>query len=73
MGLYSFIKTTPIPFPEASHSIIKVFAKSGVAKTGVWHIACLICSKGFASSGIHENASLINNVVRGASVQTLST
>jgi len=34
MGLPYCIKTTPIPFPEASHSTIKVFVKFGVAKTG---------------------------------------
>jgi len=66
MGLSSFIKTTPIPFLEASHSTIKVFVKSGVAKTGAWHIAYLIYSKASIASGVHENASLFNNVVRGA-------
>jgi len=34
MGLHSYIKTTPIPFPEASHSTIKVVVKSGIAKNG---------------------------------------
>ena len=33
MGLSSCIKTTPIPFPEASHYTLKVFVKSGIAKT----------------------------------------
>ena len=68
MGLSYFIKTTPIPFPEASHSTIKVFVKSYVAKTGAWHIASLKCSKAFVASGVHENASFFNNVVRGVSI-----
>jgi len=41
IGLPSYIKTTPIPFPEASHSTIKKFVKSDVAKIGAWHIASL--------------------------------
>ena len=42
--------------------------KSGVAKTGAWHIASLRCSKAFVASGVHENASFFNNVVRGAAI-----
>ena len=68
MGLPSSIKTTPNPFPEASHSIIKVFVKSGVVKAGAWNIASLRCSKALVASGVHENASFFNNVVRGASI-----
>ena len=68
MGLCSCIKTTPIPFPEASHSTIKVFLKSGVAKTSAWHIAYLRSSKDFVASEVQENASLFNNVVRGVVV-----
>ena len=56
MGLPSCIKTTPIPFPEASHSTIKVFVKSGVAKIGARHIASLRRSKALVASGVHENA-----------------
>ena len=43
-------------FPEASHSIIKVFVKSGIVKTGARHIASLRCSKALVASGVHENA-----------------
>ena len=68
MGLPSCIKTTPIPFPEASHSTVKVFLKFGVAKTGARHIASLRCSKALVASGVHENASFVNNVVRGAAI-----
>ena len=68
MGLPSCIKSKPIPFPEASHSIIKVFVKSSVAKTGARNIASLRCSKTLVSSGVHENASFFNNVVRGAAI-----
>ena len=68
MGPPSCIKKTPIQFPEASHSTIKVFVKSGVAKTGDMHIASLRCSKALVSSGVHENASLFNNVLRGAAI-----
>ena len=68
MGLPSCIKTTPIPFPGASHSTIKVFVKSGVAKTGARHIESLRCSKALVASGVHENASFFNNVVRGAAI-----
>ena len=68
MGLSSCIKTTPIPFPEASHSTIKVFVKFGVAKISAWHISYLRCLKAFVASGVHENASFFNNVVRGAAI-----
>ena len=68
MVLPSCIKTTPIPFPEASHSTIKVFVKSGIAKIGARNIASLRCSKALAASGIHENAYFFNNVVRGAAI-----
>ena len=68
MGLPSCIKTTPIPFPEASHSIIKVVVKSGVANTGARHIASLRCLKALVASRVHENSSLFNNVVRGVAI-----
>ena len=68
MGLPSYIKTTPIPFPEASHSIIKVFVNYGVAKTGARHITSLRCSNAVVASRVHENASFFNNVVRGAAI-----
>jgi hypothetical protein len=57
-----------LPFPEASHSTIKVFVKSGVVKTGALHITSLSCSKALVSSGVHENASFLVNVVKGASI-----
>jgi len=68
MGLLYCIKTTPIMFPEASHSIIKVFVKSRVAKTSSQHIASLRCSKALVYFGVHENAYFFNNVVRGATI-----
>ena len=68
MGLPSFIKTTPIPFPEASHSTIKVFLRSGVAKTDARHIASLRCSKALVALGVHENAYFFNNFVRGPAI-----
>ena len=68
MGLPYCIKTTPIPFLEASHSTIKVFVKYNVAKTSARHIASLRCSKALVASGVHENASFFNNVVRGATI-----
>ena len=68
MGITYCIKTTPIPFPEASHSTIKIFVKSGVAKTGARHIASLRCAKALVSLGVHENASFFNNVVRGTAI-----
>ena len=67
-GLPSCIKTTPIPFLEASHSTIKVFVKSRIAKTGARHIASLRCSKALVASRVHENESLFNNVVRGVAI-----
>jgi hypothetical protein len=65
-GLPSYIRTTPIPFLEASLSTIKVFVKSGVVKTGALHIASLSCSKSCVFSRVHENASFLVNVVKGA-------
>jgi len=59
MSLSSYIKTTPIPFLDASYSTIKDFVESGVAKAGAWHIASLRCSKAFVASRVHENASLL--------------
>jgi hypothetical protein len=67
-GLPYCIRTTPIPFPEASHSTIKVFVKSGVVKTGAFHITSLSCSKYLVASGVHENASFLVSVVKGASI-----
>ena len=66
MGLPFCIKTTLIPFLEASHSTIQFFVNFGVAKTGARHIASLRCSNALVYLGVHENASLFNNVVRGA-------
>ena len=68
MGIPSYIKMTPIPFPKASHFTIKVFVKSGVAKTGARHIFSLRCSKALVVSGVHENASFFNNVVRDVAI-----
>jgi hypothetical protein len=44
-GLPSCIKTAPIPWPEASHSITNVFVKSGVARMRVVHIASFFNKK----------------------------
>ena len=68
MGLPSYIKTTQIPFPEASHSTIKVFVKFGIPKTSASHIASLRCSKALDASEVNENAYLFNNVIRGGDV-----
>ena len=68
MGLPSCIKTTPNPFPKASHSRINVFVKSGVGKTDAWHIASLGFSKALVTYGVQENAYLFSNVVRGAAI-----
>jgi hypothetical protein len=51
-GLPSCIRTTPMPFIEASHSTIKVFVKFGVVKIGALHIASLSCSKALVSFGV---------------------
>ena len=62
--LPSYIRTAPIPFPEASHSTIKVFVKSGVVKTGALHITSLSCSKDLVTSRVHENASFLVSAVK---------
>ena len=64
-GCPSYISTAPIPFPEASSSIIKVFMNPGVAKIGALHMASLSCWKAWVVSGVQENASFFSNVVRG--------
>jgi hypothetical protein len=67
-GLPSCIRTAPIPFPEASHSTIKVFVKSGVVKIGAVHITSLSCSKDLVASGVHENAFFLVSAVKGAAI-----
>jgi hypothetical protein len=66
-GFPSYIRTT-IPFPEASHSTIKVFVKSGVVNTEAFHITSLSCSKALVASGFHENASFLVSVVKGVAI-----
>jgi hypothetical protein len=68
MGLPSYIKTTLIPWPEASHSTINVFVTLGVVKTGVVHIASLSFLKDLVAYYFQENDSFFNNVVRGVSI-----
>jgi len=53
MGLPSCIKTTPIPFHEASHSTIKAHVNSSVANTGAWCISSLICPKAIVSNNVN--------------------
>jgi hypothetical protein len=67
-GLPSCIRTTKIPFSEASHSTIKVLVKFGVVKTRDFHITYLSCSKALVASGVHENVSFLVSVVKGASI-----
>ena len=64
----SHISTAPIPFPEASHSVIKVFVNFGVNKKRALHMAYLSCWKAWVSSRVQENASFFNNDVRGAAI-----
>jgi hypothetical protein len=64
----SWIRTIPIPFPEPSHYTINVFVKSGVVKTGALHITSLSSSKALVSSGVHENASFLVSVIKGAAI-----
>jgi hypothetical protein len=66
--LPSFIKTAPIPRPEASHSTIKEIVKAGVFRTGAVHIAALSFSKYLVASFVQENASFSNNVFRGVPI-----
>jgi hypothetical protein len=67
-GLPSCIRIAPIPFLEASHSTIKFFVKSRVVKIGAFHITSLICSKYLVASGVHENASFLVSVIKGAAM-----
>jgi hypothetical protein len=66
--LPSCIRATPIPFPEASHSTIKVFVKLGVVKTGALHITYLSCSKALVYSGVLQNAAFLVSDVKGAAI-----
>jgi hypothetical protein len=67
-GLPSYIRTAPIPFPNASHSTVKVFVKSGVVKTRALHITSLSYSKDLVASGVHENASFLVSAIKGAAI-----
>jgi hypothetical protein len=67
-ALPSCIRTTPIPFLEASHSTIKVLVKSRVVKIGSFHITSLSCSNDLVSFGVHENASLLVSDIKGAAI-----
>jgi hypothetical protein len=67
-GLPYCIRTTPIPFLEASHSTIKVFVKSGVVKIGALHIISLSSSKALVASGVHENPSFLVSAIKGAAI-----
>ena len=68
MGIYSCIRTKPIPFTKESLSTIKVLVNSGVVKTKAMQIASLSCSIAWASSRVQENASLLFNATIGATI-----
>jgi hypothetical protein len=42
--------------------------KYGVVKIGDFHMISLSCSKDLVASGVHENASFLVSVVKGASI-----
>ena len=65
IGCPSCIGTTSIPFPESSHSTIKVFLKSGVAEIGDLHTDSLSCWKDWFASKVQENVSFFSDDVRG--------
>jgi hypothetical protein len=67
-AIHYFIRTTPIPFVEASHSTIKVFVKSRVVKIGALQITSLSCSKDLVAFGVHENAFFLVSDVKGAAI-----
>jgi hypothetical protein len=70
-GLPSCIRTTPITFPDASHSTVKVFVKSGVVRTEALHITSLSCSKDLVASGFHENTSFLVSAVKRAAYSSI--
>ena len=62
------MRTTPKPVPEASHSRMNVFVKSGAVNTGVDVIRVFNCSKQVYASLSQLKSSLFNNDVRGATI-----
>lgn len=55
-GCPSCINATPMPFPGASHSITNGLLQSGVASTGVEHIASSRVLKDLVASSDQANA-----------------
>ena len=68
MGLLFCIKTAPNPRPEVSHSIVKVWEKSGKANTGGLEIANLRWLKACSALSVHEKEFFFNRVVKGAAI-----
>jgi len=67
-GFPSCMRTTPIPFPEASHSNTKVFVKSVSASTGVEHIASFKAWKACSAVEVQVNEFFLGREVRGAAI-----
>lgn len=67
-GNSSYIKMTPKPIHEASHSNTKDLEKLGMAKTGVLHMAFFKVETAFFVASFHENEFLFSSVVKGVEI-----
>ena len=68
MGCSSWRRTAPSPLSQASLSIVKGLEKSGIARTGVVHIACFSFSNAHSAAGDHEKASFLSRDINGAKI-----
>ena len=69
MGLRTYMKTTSIPIPEASHSISKVQLKTSNARIAAEHNLSLKLMNGLSCSALQVNATFfLTTSLRGEAI-----